>query len=251
MIRVSLMPKRDGSFSRTVISPQAIRRPLTTTSTGSPIRRSSATVEPRCSAISSETDISALPRTICTSTAMFMMMSVLAAGAGEGAATAASPALSSCRTPRSSSIARFSSASCGSSPAAGAMPPRSSGLEKSPKPPASPSLPKVSRSGSEVFMPVSLKSVRGARWGSARHQPVDEFLALIERLADADREVLAELAELASEERLLAGRQPRLALRRLRQLQHLADEEPRQLAQRHARERHRRLQLHRRAHHLF
>src|SRR5690606_28658950 len=80
---------------------------------------------------------------------------------------------------------------------------------------------------------------------SARHQPVDEFLALIERLADADREVLAELAELASEERLLAGRQPRLALRRLRQLQHLADEEPRQLAQRHARERHRRLQLHR------
>ncbi len=33
------MPKRDGSFSSTVISPRAIRRPLTTTSTGSPMRR--------------------------------------------------------------------------------------------------------------------------------------------------------------------------------------------------------------------
>src|SRR5690606_18548811 len=74
-IPVSRTPKRLGSCSRMMISPVAIRRPLTTISTGSPIRLSSETVDPRFSAISSETGISALPSTICTSTGMLMTRS--------------------------------------------------------------------------------------------------------------------------------------------------------------------------------
>src|SRR5690606_3134001 len=111
-----LMPNREGSFSITVISPRAILRPLTTRSTGSPILRSSATVEPFCSAIRSDTAISELPSTICTSTGMSRMALLPPIPARPGASAA-----SSLRTSRSSSIALLSSSSSTSGVAASAL----------------------------------------------------------------------------------------------------------------------------------
>src|SRR5690606_30721676 len=73
------IPKRDVPSSMTTTSPLAMTRPFTTTSTGSPTRRSNGITAPRPRLTSPETDVVAEPKTTWTATGMRMMASRLPA----------------------------------------------------------------------------------------------------------------------------------------------------------------------------
>src|SRR5690606_37231713 len=65
MISVRLTPKREESSSKTITSPRAMTRPLTTISTGSPICLSRVMTAPRPSFIRLATGMVVPPRTTC------------------------------------------------------------------------------------------------------------------------------------------------------------------------------------------
>src|SRR5690606_23834598 len=168
-------------------------------------------VEPFCSAIRSDTAISELPSTICTSTGMSRMALLPPIPARPGASAA-----SSLRTSRSSSIALLSSSSSTSGVAASAL-----------------------------LISILLGPPSGGQ------QFLDQLALGVVWLDDAHGVVLPEPAELAGEKCSPARGQLGLSRRCLRDFEQLPDLQPRELAECHARQRDRGAEADRRAHDLL